>query len=332
MIPLIAHTPGEPAGIGPELIVKLAQQHSPACRVVVGDRQLLHSTAQQLALPLKLQAWDQGQRQPTPAGQLYWQEQTLACPVQPGQPDSRNAASLLQGLRCAADMAHQPVAAMVTSPLNKAVINQAGTPFSGHTEFIADYCGSATPVMLLVAGDLRVALATTHLPLRAVPDAITAAVLDHAMTVLAQELTQRFGIRQPRIQVCGLNPHAGEDGHLGHEDNQIIAPAMAAINQRMAGVAEFVGPVPADTAFTPQKLAHCDAVLAMYHDQGLPTLKHAGFGNAVNVTLGLPIIRTSVDHGTALDIAGQGIADIGSLQAAEQLAIDLTQQQQTPHG
>ncbi len=326
MIPLLLHTPGEPAGIGPELIVKLAQQASPACRVVIGDRAVLEEAAQQLRLPLHLSSWSPAQRACSNAGQLYLLEQTLSCPVKPGKPASANAASLLQGLRLAADLARQDQAAMVTSPLNKAVINQAGIDFSGHTEFIAEHCGSGTPIMLLVAGSLRVALATTHLPLRQVPDAINADMLYHCIQVLSDALRRDFGLSQPRIQVCGLNPHAGENGHLGHEEQHTIEPALAEMRGRLGEQACLIGPVPADTAFTPARLADCDAVLAMYHDQGLPTLKHAGFGDAVNVTLGLPIVRTSVDHGTALDIAGRGIAEVGSLQAAEALALHLIEQ------
>jgi 4-hydroxythreonine-4-phosphate dehydrogenase len=209
-------------------------------------------------------------------------------------------------------------AAMVTAPVQKSTINEAGTPFSGHTEYLAELTHSSRPVMLLVGGNLRVALATTHLPLREVPDAITEHDLFEILTVLAQGLRQLFGLARPRILVCGLNPHAGESGHLGHEEATVIAPAIRrAVNEGIAAR----GPVPADTAFTPRQLADTDAVLAMYHDQGLPVLKYAGFGRAVNVTLGLPIIRTSVDHGTALDLAGTGRADPGSLVAAVELAL-----------
>jgi 4-hydroxythreonine-4-phosphate dehydrogenase len=210
--------------------------------------------------------------------------------------------------------------ALVTGPVHKGVINRAGLPFTGHTEFLAALCGAPTPVMMLVAGTLRVALASTHLPLRQVPDAITQMALTATLRVLHHDLGSRFGISDPRILVCGLNPHAGEGGHLGREEIEIIAPVLDAL--RAEGM-QLNGPLPADTVFTPRQLAAGDAVLAMYHDQGLPVLKHAGFGTAVNVTLGLPIIRTSVDHGTALELADSGHADGGSLDAALQLAIDL---------
>lgn len=316
---LLLHTPGEPAGIGPELLIRLAQDATPHCRVAVADGEMLRSTATDLGLPLQLDAYD-GQRHATAAGQLWLQHQPLSAPVAYGQPSPGNAESLLQGLRSAADLARAPHSAMITGPLNKAVINAAGIPFSGHTEFIAAHCGAGTPVMMLLAGELRVALATTHLPLRAVPDAITPAVLRHVLVVLRSALRERFRIPRPRILVCGLNPHAGEQGHLGTEDDRIIAPVLRELDP--AGE-ELIGPLPADTIFTRERLKHCDAVLAMYHDQGLPTLKYAGFGQAVNLTLGLPIIRSSVDHGTAFDIAGQGRADPGSLRAAEALAAEL---------
>ncbi|MGJ8670736.1 MAG: 4-hydroxythreonine-4-phosphate dehydrogenase PdxA [Oceanococcus sp.] len=331
MIPLILHTPGEPAGIGPELIVKLAQTASAACRVAVGDIDVLQAAAKQLQLPLQLTPWRPHQRKPSPAGELQILSVPLAQTVQAGQPSPTNAASLLQGLRVAAEYARQDTAAMVTGPLNKAVINQAGIAFTGHTEFIAEYCRSGIPVMMLVSGDLRVALATTHLPLRQVAEALSFDSLLHCMRIMQHDLCKHFGINRPRIQVCGLNPHAGENGHLGLEEIEFIEPAIEAMNQSQS-VAHFIGPVPADTAFTQQHLRTCDAVLAMYHDQGLPTLKHAGFGQAVNVTLGLPIVRTSVDHGTAFDIAGLGLADIGSLQSAEALAIELAIQRGAEHG
>jgi 4-hydroxythreonine-4-phosphate dehydrogenase len=209
---------------------------------------------------------------------------------------------------------------MVTAPVQKSTIAASGVRFSGHTEYLAERCGVARPVMLLVAGDLRVALATTHLPLRAVPDALTTDGLVEVLRIMHADLRDKFALPAPRIAVCGLNPHAGEDGLLGHEDREVIAPAIATARQE--GILAH-GPVPADTAFTPRELARADAVLAMYHDQGLPVLKHAGFGHAVNITLGLPVLRTSVDHGTALSLAGTGRADPGSLQAAVTLAARL---------
>ena len=210
----------------------------------------------------------------------------------------------------------------MTAPVQKSVINDAGIPFSGHTEYLAALCGSALPVMLLVAGELRVALATTHLPLRAVPDALSVEGLVAVLTIIDRDLRKLWGLARVRIAVCGLNPHAGEGGHLGREEQQVIEPALA--HARAAGL-DVHGPYPADTLFVPQHRANYDVVLAMYHDQGLPVLKASGFGNAVNVTLGLPIVRTSVDHGTALDLAGSGRADAGSLRAAVALAAQLTQ-------
>lgn len=318
--PRLYHCPGEPAGIGPELLVRLAQSPVPARRIAVADSALLKAAAARLDLPLALIPW-QEQAAPSPPATLYHLSCDQPVPVQPGQPNPANATYLLDCLRRAVAGARAAHSAMVTGPLHKATINQAGIRFSGHTEFIAAECGGATPLMMLLAGDLRVALATTHLPLRDVPTALTRAGLEQSLQILVRDLRQRFGLACPRIQVLGLNPHAGESGHLGDEELTLIAPAMAAVAAREK--ATLKGPVPADTAFTPERLAACDAVLAMYHDQGLPVLKHRGFGRAVNLTLGLPIIRSSVDHGTAFDIAGQGIADPGSLSAAEQLALQL---------
>ncbi len=245
----------------------------------------------------------------------------LGAAVTAGRLDPRNAAYVLETLRLAATRVLAGAAdALVTAPVQKSVINDAGIPFSGHTEFLAELCGAPTPVMMLAAGTLRVALATTHLPLREVPAAITRDGLEAVLRLLHRDLRRCFGIAAPRILVCGLNPHAGEGGPLGREELEVIAPALAAL--RAEGM-RLEGPLPADTLFTPRQLDQADAVLAMYHDQGLPVLKHAGFGEAVNVTLGLPIIRTSVDHGTALDLAGSGRAESGSLRAALDLAIAL---------
>lgn len=238
-----------------------------------------------------------------------------------GQPSTENAATLLEGLQLAVKGCQEGnYAGLVTAPLQKSIINDAGIPFSGHTEFLAELTGCPMPVMLLVAGDMRVALASTHMPLSAVPSYITGERLQAVLEVLHRDLCQRFGLADPRIVVCGLNPHAGEGGHLGSEDQEIIAPVVRTFQQKGLRVD---GPLPADTAFTPAA-GKADAVLAMYHDQGLPVLKFAGFGHAVNVTLGLPIVRTSVDHGTALDIAGSGKADPGSLIAAVELALSLS--------
>jgi 4-hydroxythreonine-4-phosphate dehydrogenase len=247
----------------------------------------------------------------------------LAVPVEPGRLNRENARYVLSLLDRAIDGCVQgEFAAMVTAPVQKSVINEAGIAFTGHTEYIASRTSAMRPVMMLVADRLRVALATTHLPLRAVSDALSRPLLAEVLRVIDTDLRARFGIARPRILVCGLNPHAGEGGHLGREEIEVIAPAVQ--EARRAGI-DASGPVPADTAFTPRSLASADVVLAMYHDQGLPVLKFAGFGGAVNVTLGLSLIRTSVDHGTALDLAGSGQADAGSLAAALQLAIELTQ-------
>jgi len=262
-----------------------------------------------------------------PAGsrldQLKVLHRPLATPCVAGELDVRNSPYVLRLLNDALDGVRSgEFDAMVTAPVQKSVIAESGVAFSGHTEYLAERCGVPKPVMLLVAGELRVALATTHLPLRRVPDAIKAPMLLDILRIMHQDLKSAFGIAEPRIAVCGLNPHAGENGLLGDEDLREIAPAIEAA--RAAGIQAF-GPVPADTAFVPREMAKADAYLAMFHDQGLPVLKHAGFGAAVNVTLGLPVIRTSVDHGTALSLAGSGRADVGSLRAAVELAIDLVQ-------
>ncbi|WP_028080301.1 4-hydroxythreonine-4-phosphate dehydrogenase PdxA [Solimonas soli] len=324
-LPRIVLTPGEPAGIGPDLACVIAQQAWPAEIVAVADPQLLRARAAQLGLPLALHSADLGKApQAQPAGALAVLPVPLAAPAAPGRLDPRNAAYVLETLRCAADacLAGQ-AGALVTGPVQKSVIADSGVPFSGHTEFLAEYCAAPLPVMMLATGaapPLRVALLTTHLPLRAVADAITHERVLATLRILDHDLRARFGIAAPRILVCGLNPHAGESGHLGREEIEIIAPALDAA--RRAGI-DARGPLPADTLFTPTHLADADAVLAMYHDQGLPVLKHAGFFDAVNITLGLPILRTSVDHGTALDLAGSGRADAGSLRAALRLAIEL---------
>jgi 4-hydroxythreonine-4-phosphate dehydrogenase len=311
-------TGGEPAGIGPELCAMVAARELPRPVVVIGDAALIEARARAAGIAVRLHPYDAGS---PPAshrpGYLPVIDTRFPAPDCVGRPDPANAATLLAGLDRAIDGCRDgEFAAMVTAPLQKSAIIDAGLPFSGHTEYLAQRCGVAQPVMLLTNGTLRVALVTTHLPLRAVPDAITEQAIGTVLEVLWRGLTQQFAIGQPRILVCGLNPHAGEGGHLGDEDERVIAPAVRA--QRAMG-RDIVGPLPADTAFTPAAGA-ADAVLAMYHDQGLPVIKHAGFGNVVNVTLGLPIVRTSVDHGTALDIAGTGAADPGSLLAAIALA------------
>lgn len=322
MIPRIALTPGEPAGIGPDLVARLAAGGAPAELVAIGDPDLIAARACQLGIRLELVPYRSGaEPAATPPGRLLVDARPLQAPARAGHLDPANAGYVLDTLRRAATgCLDGEFAAMVTAPVHKGVINDAGIAFSGHTEFLAALTAAPQPVMLLVAGTLRVALLTTHLPLRAVADAITGARIEAVAGVLHDGLVACFGIARPRIAVLGLNPHAGESGHLGGEERAVIGPALARL--RAAGLA-VDGPLPADSAFTPAALAQVDAVLAMYHDQGLPVLKHAGFGHAVNLTLGLPIVRTSVDHGTALDLAGTGRADAGSLQAALGLAIDI---------
>lgn len=318
-VPRLVLTSGEPAGVGPDLCLTIAARDWPCALVVAGDPAMLRSRARELGLPIEVEAYAMGgEPHVHRAGRLQVLEHPLAAPARPGQPDPANARYVLALLDAAADgCASGEFAAMVTAPVHKGVINDAGIAFSGHTEYLAERLGCARPVMLLVAGSLRVALATTHLPLRDVPDAIDSQLLLETLSVLDQGLKRRFGLAAPRILVCGLNPHAGESGHLGKEEIEVIEPAVAIARRR--GI-DARGPLPADTAFTPASLASVDAVLAMFHDQGLPVLKHAGFGRGVNVTLGLPIVRTSVDHGTALDLAATGRADCGSLVAALELA------------
>ncbi|MBI2381340.1 MAG: 4-hydroxythreonine-4-phosphate dehydrogenase PdxA [Gammaproteobacteria bacterium] len=315
----IVLTPGEPAGIGPELVARLAQESSASERVVVGDAALLNERAALLGLSLRAYTFDPAAApRAQEAGELAVLDIPLHAPSRPGVLDPANAPQVLATLAKAAELALAGEAdAIVTAPVHKGIINEAGVPFSGHTEFFAEAAGVERVVMMLAAGDLRVALATTHLPLRAVPDAITPALLEQVIDILHADLRAKFGLDQPRILVLGLNPHAGESGHLGREELDIIIPILE--RMRAQGLT-LIGPLPADTAFTPHHLPQGDAVLAMYHDQGLPVLKHAGFGEAVNITLGLPFVRTSVDHGTALDLAGTGRASVGSLKAAYTLA------------
>jgi 4-hydroxythreonine-4-phosphate dehydrogenase len=320
--PLII-TAGEPAGIGPELCLTLAHEPLPCGVVVISDASVLRDRAELTGTRTTITEIDVSDVATANAGsgELLVISEPFPDQVECGRLNPANAPALLDGLRRAvAGCQDGQFAGLVTAPLQKSVINDAGIPFSGHTEFLADLTGAELPVMLLVAGDLRVALASTHLPLRDVADNLTSNGLRKVLQVLVDDLQSRFGITAPEIVVCGLNPHAGEGGHLGSEDAEIIAPVVAEFAARGFNVR---GPLPADTAFTPAAGSK-DAVLAMYHDQGLPVLKYAGFGNAVNVTLGLPIIRTSVDHGTALDLAGTGQADNGSLLHAVRLAAELT--------
>lgn len=314
--PTIVLTPGEPAGIGPDLAV-LAPWAGLDCRTVIAaDRGLLAARAALRDRPLDWPEYDRDSNQPVSVLPV-----PLAQPAAPGRLDSRNASYVLETLKRAVDGCLQgEFDALVTGPVNKGVINEAGIRFSGHTEYLAALTGSPRAVMMLAAGRLRVPLVTTHVPLREVADHITADNVRAVLEITHRELVSRLGIDTPRIAVCGLNPHAGEDGHLGREEIDIIRPVIEAL---AAGGMNLSGPLPADTVFTEANSAGFDAVVAMYHDQGLPVLKRVGFGHAVNVTLGLPIIRVSVDHGTALDKAGAGELDTGSLRAAFEFALQM---------
>lgn len=324
-LPRLALTAGEPAGIGPELIAKLAATDLAADLVAIADADLLADAARRAGVALHLDDYDPAVAPVARApGRLRVAPVALRAAAMPGTLDPRNAAYVLDTLARAADGAGRgEFDAIVTAPVHKGIVNDAGVPFTGHTEFFAQRAGRDVVMMLTAAnagGHLRVALATTHLPLAAVPAAIRRAGLVKRLRILCGDLAGRFRIAAPRVAVLGLNPHAGEGGHLGREEIDEIAPAIA---QLRAEGFDVQGPVPADTAFVPAQLERYDAVFAMYHDQGLPVLKHAGFGHAVNVTLGLPYLRTSVDHGTALDLAGSGRADPGSLVAAARLALEL---------
>ncbi|HTB68273.1 MAG TPA: 4-hydroxythreonine-4-phosphate dehydrogenase PdxA [Steroidobacteraceae bacterium] len=315
----IAVTSGEPAGVGPDLCLQLARGPLPCELVCLGDRELLAARARQLSLKLNLWDYEPGpEPRPHTPGTLAVLHVPLAVPAEAGKLDSRNAAAVLAMLdRAAQGCLSGEFAAMVTAPVQKSTIIEGGFAFTGHTEYLAQRSGAALPVMMLASGSMRVALATTHLPLANVAQAITGALLQQVLAIVAADLQRWWGIGNPRIAVCGLNPHAGESGHLGSEELTIIAPA---VNQMRARGLDVSGPFAADTIFVPRLMASYDAVLAMYHDQGLPVIKHAHFDQAVNVTLGLPIIRTSVDHGTALDLAGSGHADVASLAAAVRMA------------
>ncbi|MBE7373245.1 4-hydroxythreonine-4-phosphate dehydrogenase PdxA [Pseudomonas lopnurensis] len=318
-------TPGEPAGIGPDLCLLLARTAQPHTLIAIANADLLAERAAVLGMDIRLlqatpDAWPS---EPAPAGSLYVWDTPLQAPVTAGRLDPRNAPYVLETLtRAGRGCLDGAFAGMITAPVHKGVINEAGIPFSGHTEFLAELTHTEQVVMMLATRGLRVALVTTHLPLKDVAAAITSERLERVTRILHADLVDKFGIAQPRILVCGLNPHAGESGHLGREEIEIIAPTLERL--RTEGM-NLIGPLPADTLFTPKHLEHCDAVLAMYHDQGLPVLKYKGFGAAVNVTLGLPIVRTSVDHGTALDLAGSGRIDTGSLQVALETAYQMAQ-------
>ncbi|MDB6013894.1 MAG: pdxA [Gammaproteobacteria bacterium] len=344
-LPRIALTSGEPAGIGPELCLAIARRELPCELVCLADRNLLAERAGRLDLDIELRTYNRPQaagphdsgphgggpqprasqaERPTARhqpGTLLVEHYPLATPSIPGRLDPANARYVLDLLDRATDGATAgEFSAIVTAPVHKSVIADSGVPFTGHTEYLAARTHAPLPVMMLASKAMRVALATTHLPLKDVSAAITIDSLCKIVTILHHDLEKWWGIPQPRIAVCGLNPHAGESGHLGDEEIRVIGPAIALLKERGIDVS---GPLPADTAFVPRILANFDAVLAMYHDQGLPVIKHAGFDTAVNITLGLPILRTSVDHGTALDLAGTGRADASSLGAAISLAIEL---------
>ena len=318
----VAITPGEPAGIGPDVTLQLAQRDWPVELVVCADPALLRERAAKLGLPLTLREYQPGiSAQPQKAGTLTVLPVSTPQPVKAGELCVANSHYVLETLTRACDGCLKgEFAALITGPVHKGVINDAGIPFSGHTEFFADRSQCERVVMMLATEELRVALATTHLPLKAVSDAITRESLHEVIAILHADLQSKFGLASPHIFVCGLNPHAGEGGHMGREEIDVIIPALDELRQQ--GM-QLTGPLPADTLFQPKYLQHADAVLAMYHDQGLPVLKYQGFGRAVNITLGLPFIRTSVDHGTALELAGQGHADAGSFITALNLAITM---------
>lgn len=330
MVYRIALTPGEPAGIGPDLCIAAAQRPPANTElVVVGDPAVLSERASLLGSPLVLKTFDPAQAAcATRAGELSVIPVSTRAPVLAGQLNKANAGYVLDTLRLACDHIRAgDLQALVTGPVHKGIINDAGIPFSGHTEFLAEYCQVPLTVMMLATPGLRVALATTHLPLAQVPAAITQDSLSQIIDILHRDLIAKFGISAPRILVCGLNPHAGEGGHLGREEIDVIEPVLMA--KRALGM-NLIGPLPADTLFTDKVLNNADAVLSMFHDQGLPVLKFKGFGNASNITLGLPLIRTSVDHGTALDLAGSGKAETGSLYNALATATDMITHWQAP--
>ena len=313
---MIVVTPGEPAGIGPDLVIQAAQQAGDSAWVVVADVDMLRSRAQQLGLPV--QVHDDPEHQPSEAGDLNVIHTPLARSVVAGQLDPHNAQGVMDALDAAvAGAMHGTFTGLVTGPMQKSVVNDAGIPFSGHTEYLADAAGVDDVVMLLMTQTLKVALATTHLPLADVAPALTPALLAGRLRLLHGALVKDFDIANPKILVAGLNPHAGESGHLGREEIEVIQPVCDSLRDEEI---DIVGPLPADTLYTPKYLETADATMAMYHDQGLPVLKFAGFGQAVNVTLGLPFVRTSVDHGTALDLAATGRADGGSFTQALAIA------------
>ena len=324
MTPCIAITPGEPAGIGPDLCIQIAQQAHDYALTLIADPELIQQRADMLDLPITLIERNQNNLSDTlPAGSIGILPVHCKTAVTAGQLNVENSAYVLQTLQTACELTqHGQFHAMVTAPVHKGIINESGIAFSGHTEFLADQTGSPLPVMMLATEGLRVALVTTHLPLKDIAENITQSRVEKILNILISDLDKWFGIRQAHILISGLNPHAGEDGHLGTEEIEHIIPAIEHIQNRFPD-AKLTGPLPADTLFTPHHLKNVDAVLTMYHDQGLPVLKYKGFGNAINVTLGLPVIRTSVDHGTALSIAGTGKANSDSLLLAIKTAAEM---------
>ncbi len=318
--PHLVVTTGEPAGIGPDLALMLAAKEYPAQITVIGNKDLLQQRANQLQLDLVIDSYVPHGFQPHRPGHLNVLSMGLEQYVSAGELNPANSRYVLAMLeRAAKGCLNKEFDAVVTTPVHKGVVNDAGIAFSGHTEFFAEITGGQLPVMMLATPGLRVALATTHLPLKDVSAAVTKEVLRQVISVLDKDLREKFGIAQPQIYVCGLNPHAGEGGYLGAEEIDTINPVIEEFKEKGVSV---VGSLPADTIFTPKYLEKADVILAMYHDQGLAVLKHKGFGNAANITLGLPIIRTSVDHGTALDLAGTGDVGFGSMDYAIKVAIE----------
>ncbi len=321
-------TAGEPAGIGPDLCVQLALAPPDLPLVVIADRDLLLQRAAQLKVPLQVRDYVTGEAITAEPNVLRVIHVPLAAPCRAGILDAANSNYVLATLTRAAQgcmagpKGRAEFSAIVTGPVHKGIINDAGIPFTGHTEFLAEQTKTELVVMMLIGGGMRVALATTHVALKEVPTAITASLLEQVLRIVDRDFRKRFGIAQPRILVAGLNPHAGEGGYLGREEIDVMIPVLDKLRAEGMRVSE---PLPADTLFTPHRLAQCDCVLAMYHDQGLPVLKHASFGKGVNVTLGMPIIRTSVDHGTALELAGTGKAESGSLLEAIRLAAHMSE-------
>lgn len=323
--PVLAVTTGEPAGIGPDLLIQLVQNQQKEKLVIITDKKMIRERAMQLSLPIEIIDYKKGMNfeQFNRPSTIIIQDVRCLELVSAGELNKNNSPYVLETLtRATKGCLSGEFDALVTAPLHKGIINDAGIKFTGHTEYLADLTKSPLPVMMLAADSLRVALATTHLPLRNVSDAISKESLTQVIKILNHDLIHKFGLKSPHILICGLNPHAGESGHLGMEEITIIEPVITDLKNKGLNL---TGPLPADTLFTPKYLETADAILAMYHDQGLPVLKHVGFGHAINITLGLPIIRTSVDHGTALDLAGTGKASTGSLISAIDAAIEMTQ-------